>query len=412
MKVNIFPSLAQGNITVPPSKSMAHRLLICAALAKSKSRIEHVELSEDIQATLQCLAALGLQYTYQHKTVKMDAVNFLLNLQNPILDCQESGSTLRFLLPLAFLSGTKVTYTGAPRLLERPLSVYEKLFADDPQIQFQKNDEKISVKGILNPGNFSIEGNISSQFISGLLFVLPLLKGRSQIEILKPIESKSYIDLTLDALQQAGIKINHAFENEKYWLLQIAGEQNYQPLQTAVEGDYSNAAFFGAFNFLNGQVNCLGLKENSLQGDRIFTDLFAQIMAREPGDPEISLANCPDLAPICFVMAALSKKTNIIFKDTRRLAIKESKRADVMAEELAKCGVEVIVFDNHVQINAANLQAPHSIFSAHNDHRIVMALSILASRIGGQIEGAEAINKSYPTFFDDLSKVGIQLKKE
>ncbi len=411
MRVTITPSQATGSIQVPPSKSMAHRLLICAALSKGKSVINNVDLNEDIKATLKCLQALGAHIQHLDNTVIVDGTTLFQNIENPVLPCNESGSTLRFLIPLALLSGQKITFTGSSRLFERPLSIYEELFENSSNIVFSKK-ENLTVKGALPHGNFVIPGDVSSQFISGLLFALPLLSRDSKLYIEKPIESKSYIDMTLESLKEFGIKVDDSLETEQTWTLQIPGNQKYLTHDTIVEGDYSNAAFLDALNDLGGNVELQGLTKNSQQGDRVYPLLFDQIMDSANQNVIISLADCPDLAPICFAMAALSGKEKIIFTDTKRLAMKESDRATAMAAELKKCHVKVEVMENSVSIDASHLQKPTEDFFGHNDHRIVMALSILSTQLGGSIIGAEAVSKSYPQFFEDLETLGITLRKE
>lgn len=422
MIVKISPSIANGKIKAPPSKSMAHRLLISAALSEGKSQIKQVDLSEDIVATLNCLEGLGAQYSLENDVIKIrgikldtnSAYNLNKETQPQKLDCNESGSTLRFLIPIALLFNKPVIFQGKKRLFERPLSVYEDIFLKDPEIQFNKTENGIFVKGYLKADDYKIPGDISSQFITGLLFALPTLNNNSSsIQIKAPIESLSYLLLTLDALKAFGIQIElepNKINPDKDLLLTIPGRQKYQAGIHTVEGDYSNAAFFSALNYLrsDNKVEVTNLRESSLQGDKVFPEIFNKLASAKDENTIISLADCPDLAPIAFTVAAALN--GAIFTDTKRLAIKESDRAKVMAMELEKFGAKILVEENQVTIKKANLSKPKQALLGHNDHRIVMSLAILASLYGGTIEGAAAVNKSFPDFFKVLANCGIDIE--
>lgn len=421
MQVQIFPSKAKGTIIAPPSKSMSHRFFICAALANKKSIIHNVDLSEDVKATLDCLELLGSKYTLTKKTEKENF--FPMYKQNSLLlkgfdihtlqaqkklDCKESGSTLRFLIPLALLSKEKTVFLASKRLLERPLSIYEKICFEH-NLLFVKKDKQLIVKGPLKSDHFIIPGDISSQFVSGLLFALPLLKNTSKLTVTAPIESSSYIEMTIEALSEFGISIQKnqsKIDPQKNLILMITGNQTYKARETIIEGDYSNAAFFSALNFLDGQVDIKGLDPQSKQGDKIYENLFKQLISLS-SKAIISLGDCPDLGPILFALA--SALEGAIFKDTKRLSLKESNRNLAMAEELKKFGIKMKICNNSIAINSKNFQQPKLILNSHNDHRIVMALSILASTTGGTIDGIEAVNKSFPNFFKELQELGINL---
>jgi 3-phosphoshikimate 1-carboxyvinyltransferase len=311
-------------------------------------------------------------------------------------------STLRFLIPPALLSSTDITFTGAESLFSRPLSVYEKL-SHTNSFSFEKDGCSLKVSGHLKPAIFSVPGDVSSQFFSGLLFALPLLDGDSAIVISPPLESRPYIDLTLQALRSFGICAQWVDE----CALHIPGNQRYRATDISVEGDWSGAAFFAALNALGGDITVTGLDPESLQGDRICQQ---HLKALQEGCPEIDLSQCPDLGPILFAVAAA--KNGARFTGIHRLRLKESDRITAMAQELSAFGVEVTASENTVVINPKAFHKPDRILRGHNDHRIVMALSILLTLTGGQITDAQAVRKSFPDFFDRLADLGITLQQE
>ena len=401
MNVIIKPSTARGCITAPPSKSMAHRDLICGALSAS-SVITNIARSEDMKATLRCLTALGAQVKQDGDTVRLGGLTPATAAPTEPLDCHESGSTLRFMIPLCLLSDKPVTLTGAERLMQRPLGVYADL-CEAAGLRFEQSGNTLTVCGPLRGGRYTVPGDVSSQFISGLLFALPLAKENSILTITGKAESLSYVDLTLKALTDFGIILYRMGD-----AILIPGGQTYRPRTTAVEGDWSNAAFLEAFNLFSGGVSVEGLDENTPQGDRVCRELFARLNAGDTNP--IDLTDCPDLAPILFAVAAA--KHGGVFDGTARLKLKESDRAAAMQAELAKCGIPVTVEDNRVTVHKATLHAPDAVIDGHNDHRIVMAMSVLCSLVGGEITGAEAITKSYPNFFDDIMKLGIQVNTQ
>lgn len=402
MTVTIRPSVAKGELFAPPSKSMAHRLLICAALCRGTSRVRGISDCEDVRATLACLDGLGIPYEINGDCVTVWGKALTGAEPKHELYAKESGSTLRFLIPIALTTGTPVTFTAAPSLLARPMSVYETL-AKEKGFLFEKSEDGILVKGPLNAGEYRVPGNISSQFISGLLFALPLLEGDSRIVITTALESRSYIHLTVKALAEFGVSVK--WENEH--TLFIKGNQTYQSREISVEGDYSGAAFLEAMNLFSHEISVKGLDGDSLQGDKIYRSYFPML---DLGVPTLHIGDCPDLAPILFAVAAA--KNGGVFSGTRRLRIKESDRAQAMAEELRKFGTTVTVYDDSVVIFPTDFHAPTEPLSGHNDHRIVMALSVLLTLTGGSVTGAEAVSKSYPAFFKDISMLGIDLTEE
>ncbi|MBQ7936273.1 MAG: 3-phosphoshikimate 1-carboxyvinyltransferase [Clostridia bacterium] len=397
MTVEIRPGKAQGCLMAPTSKSMAHRYLIAAALAKGKSVVCGIAYSQDILATMDCLAALGVKMEQSGDAVTVWGGTPLLPMND--LLCRESGSTLRFMLPLCLLSGKEATLRGSQRLMERPLSVYEALAAEKG-FTLRRDSGAVTVCGRLEAGVYEVDGSVSSQFITGLVFALLTRKGESRIHLTGKVESRSYIDLTLDALNEFGFHVSWETENT---LCLASGEGT--PREITVEGDYSNAAFFDALTLLDGTVQVKGLKEHSLQGDRIYRSYFKELAQ---GTPTLSLANCPDLGPVLFAVAAALNGG--VFTDTARLKIKESDRGAAMAEELEKCGVQVVLEENRIVVPGGQLKVPCEKINGHNDHRIVMAMAVLLTRTGGVLEEAEAVSKSMPDFFEKLSSLGIEVK--
>ena len=402
MTVTVPKAFAHGTVGAPPSKSMGHRLLIAAAMAEGESRIRGVSVdSADMQATIGCLTALGASCTVEGDTVTVRGVDMRHARPCAPLFCNESGSTLRFLIPIALLSGNNAMMTGADVLFRRPMTVYESL-CEERGLFFSKDDRSAVVKGPLTSGEYRVAGNISSQFISGLLFALPLLAGDSVIRITPPLESRSYIHLTLSALAIFGVR---AVWQDDLTLF-IPGGQKYTPTDATVEGDYSGAAFLAALGALGGDVTVTGLRADSEQGDRAY-DRFYPMLLR--GTPTIHIGDCPDLGPILFAVAAA--KHGAVFTGTARLRIKESDRVATMTEELAKFGVTVTASEDSAVVYPSDFHAPSLPLCGHNDHRIVMALSVLATLTGGVITGAEAVTKSFPDFFEKLAALGVPVQK-
>lgn len=400
MKVEIKKGTATGRVKAPPSKSMAHRLLICAALAEGESVIRGVSSCDDVSATVDCLTELGARFEHNGDTVRVTGSNILNADPENTLCCRESGSTLRFLIPLCLLLDKNVMMTGKGLLMQRPMGVYETL-AKEKGVTFLHDGSSIVLRGPLSSGEYRVAGNVSSQFISGLLFALPLVAGDSRINIVPPVVSRPYIDMTLEAIREFGIKAE--WENDH--TLYIKGGQKYRPTETCVEGDYSGAAFFAALQALGDNVEIDGLKENSAQGDKIYAKYYKML---DNGIPTIHIGDCPDLGPVLFAVAAA--KHGGIFTGTSRLRYKESDRGAAMANELRKFGTGVAVHENSIVVYPADFHAPCEELSSYNDHRIVMALSVLLTKTGGTINGAEAVKKSFPDFFSELSGLDIEVK--
>ena len=395
----------QGKVCVPPSKSYSHRHLILAAMAKGKSLLRHVGKSQDIDVTIQALEELGAKICVQEETQKertlvIDGSCFLKQDKECMIYCRESGSSLRFLLPMVLKEGKRVTFFGEEGLMCRPMEVYEDICRRQ-NIFYEKNGDKIVVSGKLTSGVYEILGNISSQFVSGLLFVLPFLEGDSEIRLIPPIESLPYIRMTIEALRQWGIVV-YMQDN----LIRIPGGQQVVASEISVEKDYSNGAYLWAYNELGHEIELNGLDGNTLQGDKAFIDIFKRLKKEE--HPQISVEDTPDVVPVAMAVAACF--SGAVFTGTRRLAIKESNRGEAMAKELEKFGVRCEVADNKIEVFAEGIRAPKQALWGHNDHRIVMALSVLLAKFGGEIKGYEAVGKSYPTYFEEMASCGLTME--
>ena len=399
MKVKILPSKTSGEVSAPPSKSFAHRYLIGSVLSRGKCVIKNIADSDDISATLSCIEQLGGSVTKDGNIVTVIPTNEK-QIENAVFDCKESGSTLRFFIPVVLATGAKnCTFLGSERLLARGIKEYEKLF-ENSDVKIKSDEKSIEVNGTLSAGNYEISGEVSSQYTTGMLFALSVLDGKSTLKITGNAESRAYVDMTIKVLKDFGADITEPEKN----FFEINGKGRLSPGEFTVEGDWSNAAFLIALSRLVGTISVSGLNENSVQGDRFLSVAFD---ALDGENAEIDLKDCPDLAPILFSYAAY--KNGGKFINTRRLRVKESDRANVMAEELKKFGANVKVYENSVEIEKTQLKPPIVPLCGHNDHRIVMALSVLAAVFGAEIDGAEAVNKSYPDFFRVIKKAGVNV---
>lgn len=392
------PCKLEGNIDAPPSKSMAHRYLIGAALSKKNCVLSGVDYSEDILASMDCLRALGVRITVDNDKVMIDPEEFM-QVDRTVLNCRESGSTLRFFIPLALCLGKKVVFRGSSRLLERPLDVYEELCRAEGFV-FNRGENELEICGNLKNEEYRIRGDISSQFITGLIFALVYRNQDARIEIIPPFESRSYIDLTISALKLFGAKVEFADQ----YIIKVSKAQLHA-FDGRIEGDYSNAAFLDAFNYMGSSVSVEGLNQESLQGDRVYKEYFEQISA---GVPTLDISDCPDLGPVLFALAAM--KNGAVFTGTDRLKAKESDRGMAMHEELKKMGGGLIFGENMITVPKQELTYQGEMLDGHNDHRIVMSMSVVLSQTGGSIEGAEAVRKSYPGFFKDIKKLGAEVE--
>ena len=421
MQITIQPNRnIDGVIMAPPSKSMAHRAVLCAALAEGISHIRNLEFSKDIAATLAAAGQLCARVTTGGNDAVVEGLGHFLPVEAPV-DCCESGSTLRFLIPLASLTGQEVTFVGRGRLMERPQSVYEALYREQG-LRFVQSPSGLTVEGALSSGDYTLAGNVSSQFISGLLFALPLLGGTSTLHLLPPVESRSYIDMT--RFVQAAFGVTSRWVDET--TLEIPGGQAYRPCDYTVEGDYSQAAFPAVLGAVTGGVTLTGLAEPTLQGDAAILDILrrcgADFSRTEQGivfrkaplhGTDIDLADCPDLGPVLMVLGLFCEGQTVI-RNAERLRIKESDRIEAMETELRKCGGVLSSAGGTITIEgcAGALYAPDGLLSGHNDHRVVMSLSVLALAAGLQlpIGGAEAVTKSWPNFFTAIKPLGAEVE--
>jgi 3-phosphoshikimate 1-carboxyvinyltransferase len=393
MTVSIKKGKAGGEIKAPPSKSFAHRQIICAALSGGKSSVGNICDSDDISATVDCARSLGAEITVEHDTAYIKPGGVVKNE----LFCRQSGSTIRFFIPVCLAAGGEFMLHGDKRLLQRPFEAYKDLCAAQGVI-FEQTEEYIRVKGKLDLSDVTVSGAVSSQFITGLMLAAPLSGKDSVIHIKPPFVSRPYVDITAAVMADFGVTA--VFEDE--YTLKIKGG-SYKPADVIAEGDWSNGAFLYALNALGGDVTVTGLNENSPQGDRV---ILKQLEALKNGCAEIDITDCPDNAPILTAVAAANNGCTLY--GTSRLKIKESDRGAAMAEELSKFGVKVEVYDDKITVSHG-LKKPKEKLFGHNDHRIVMSCACLLTLTGGQIDGAEAVNKSYPGFFKDISSLGIKI---
>lgn len=389
-----------GSVQSPTSKSMAHRLLICAALSKGESLIQNVTFSDDIYATMDCLEKFGAKFQVMGSSVKVSGMESTFLNEEKYFHCKESGSTMRFIIPLILLSDIKQHLSGEGRLMQRPQSVYEEI-CKNQNLTFKYENDQLTVCGKIKSGDYIIKGDVSSQFITGMIFALSLLNEDSRIYIIPPFESAAYVDMTIDALSMFGVEIKW----EKNLVLYIKGAQKYTCRNVFVEGDYSGAAFLDVFNYFGGNVDAMGLNKNSLQGDMIYLQYYKLI---ENGFTTLDVTNCPDLAPVLMTLAACKNGVKLI--GTKRLKIKESDRGVVMAEELSKFGAKIDVYENEIIVHKSVLHKPTEILNGHNDHRIVMSLVAVSTLYGAIIDDAEAVKKSFPDFFDKFASIGGKVK--
>ena len=413
------PARIGGTVSAPPSKSMAHRAVLCSALAKGTSHIENLEFSKDISATLAAAGQLCARVESGPTDVLVEGLGHFRPVFGPV-DCCESGSTLRFLIPLASLTGQSITFVGRGRLMERPQSVYEALYREQ-NLHFEQANGQLTVAGSLRSGEYTLAGNVSSQFISGLLFALPLLAGDSTLHLIPPVESRSYIEMTRAAQAAFGVT--------SHWLddttLCIPGGQQYHPCDYIVEGDYSQAAFLAVLGAVKGGITLTGLAAETLQGDAAILDILRRCGAKftqtEAGlvfeqaplhGVDIDLADCPDLGPVLMVLGLLCEGTTVI-RNAERLRIKESDRIAAMEAELRACGGVLSSEGGTIMVQGCKprLHAPEAPLSGHNDHRVVMSLTVLAlaADIPLAINEAEAVQKSWPHFFDALKPLGVEV---
>ena len=418
--LKLVPSKLKGEVKIPPSKSMAHRAIICAALSDGLCIIENIDYSDDIIATIDAMNSLGAKIV-KHKDY-IEVIGAYGSDEKPqetrIIDCNESGSTLRFLVPISLLFKGSSKFIGRGNLGKRPLTTYYNIFERQGiEYSYEEGNLNLVINGELNPGTFEVEGNVSSQFITGLLFTLPLLKEDSKIIITTEMESKGYIDLTLRAMSDFGVEII----NNNYREFIIKGNQKYNARNYRVEGDYSQAAFFLCADSLGNDVLCKDLDLNSLQGDKEVIDILERMNVvfnandigvkgttnGELASTVIDGSQCPDIIPVLTSVAALTKGTTEII-NAGRLRIKECDRLAAVTSELNKLGAKIIEKEDGLVVTGVEkLQGGVEVWS-HKDHRIAMTLAIASTRCEEPIviKDYECIAKSYPKFFEDFKALG------
>ena len=393
--IKITPSKLSGTVHVPASKSISHRALICAALANGTSVIDNLLECDDTDATIGILSAMGAKI---HKDGTKTIVNGITAANKEIkADCFESGSTLRFLIPVAAALGCSSEFTGRAKLPQRPITPYFTELAKNG-IVFETKEMPYRFSGQLKAGIYTIAGDISSQFISGLLFALPLLEGDSEIVITSPLQSKAYADMTIATLKEFGVTVR---ETEYGYV--VPGNQEYKSIETSIEADMSQAAFYVVANAIGSDVTIEGLNKNSLQGDRAILDI---VSSANGNAFDVDASQIPDLVPILTVLAAFSKGTSHI-TNCGRLRLKESDRLAVITSELNKLGADIIEGTDCLTINGVG-SLHGGTCESHVDHRIPMSLAIASTRATEPviINGVECVSKSYPRFFEDFEALG------
>ena len=405
MDIRIRPVPLHGAVTPPPSKSQAHRLILCAALAEGRSIIRNLAFSQDIRATLGCVSALGASWTEQESgVVAVDGIGGReYTGALPHLDCGESGSTLRFLIPIALAVAGGAEFSGRGRLMQRPQKPYFDLF-DRMGIKYEQKDDRLRVEGRLSAGEYRLPGNVSSQFFTGLLYALPLLEGQSRIIPTTALESEDYIRMTIQAQKLAGLSVEELPDGG----YAVQG-QRYRAMDVAVEADWSQAGFWYAAKNLGSDLTICGMDEHSLQGDRRIAE-FAALLGRE-GDREIDVSQCPDLVPPLAAMAAL-RKGDCRITGAARLRIKESDRLAAVTAALNAMGARVEEFPEELLIHGVGSLKSGAVIDCCNDHRIAMMCAVAATRsVGGEtvLQGAECVRKSYPDFWQVYRELGGDL---
>lgn len=418
--LKIYPTSLKGEVKIPPSKSMAHRAVICAALGNGISKVSNIDMSDDIIATSEAMKSLGAVIEQDKDVLTITGIkspkNHIKREKERVIDCNESGSTLRFLVPIALAFKGVTRFIGRGNLGKRPLNTYYEIF-DEQGIEYSYKEGVLDLvtSGLLKAGEFRVKGNISSQFITGLMFTLPLLDGDSKIIITTELESKGYLDLTLSAMKDFGIEII----NNDYKEFIIKGNQEYISRDYRVEGDYSQAAFFLSGDALGDNVKLLDLKEDSLQGDREVLDILERMgMVYNKEDGKISgkvdelkstlidASQCPDIIPVLSAVAALSKgRTEII--NAKRLRIKECDRLVATSSQINELSGNVKELPEGMIINGVD-EFTGGNCSSYNDHRIAMMLAIAATRSIRPviIDNMECVEKSYPSFWEDYKSLG------
>lgn len=411
--VKFSPFVPNGTVNVPPSKSDVHRAIICAAMANGVSRISPVALSNDIKATIGCIKALGADAVLENNVLTVDGTNMYKN-KTALLDCGESGSTLRFFIPIAAVGNINATFVGKGKLPQRPIGIFTEALPKAGTVCKTEGGLPLEIKGQLKSGIFEIPGNVSSQFITGLLLALPILEGDSEIVLTSPLESVGYIAMTIRTMKQFGVNIQ---ATEKGW--HIKGGQSYKTCDYTTDGDWSQAAFFMVLGAVSGKVTVKGVAKDSTQGDKKCAEILARFGAKvtqldnevtvEKGELKaitIDASQIPDLVPVLSVCAAFAEgRTKII--NAERLRIKECDRLKATAELLNNLGGKVKELSDGLEITGVSSLKGGNV-NGYNDHRIVMSAAVCAARSDEDITAtfAMSINKSYPDFYIDYNSIG------
>lgn len=411
----IHVSGGSGEVTIPSSKSDVHRILIAAALSTTPSKVVIRGISKDIEATINCLCQLGSRIR-KVDDVTWEVIPIWDNKQkHASLHCGECGATLRFILPVAGALLKKIEMTGEGRLPDRPITeLITQMKANG--CSFSTESLPFEVTGGLKSGKYILPGNVSSQYITGLMYALPLLSGDSEIRLKSPLESKGYVDMTVKTLADFGVRIE-----EKEFGYYVKGDQSFiSPGVIEAEGDWSNAAFFLALGAIQGPVTCLGLPKNTQQGDAAIVEVLERFGAdidrtngftvrkKELQGIDIDASTIPDLVPVLAVVASVSKGETRIY-NAERLRIKESNRLETVQEGLSRLGVQIEETQDGLLIQGGETDKREAMqISGYGDHRIVMAMSVAAIALKKDvvIEGTEAVEKSYPTFFEAWEQIG------
>lgn len=405
MNITVSPAKLHGTVRVPSSKSVAHRMLICAALAEGISVISEVDISRDITATMEILTAFGATFSVEGSTITVTGRGGKPAPQTAVADCCESGSTLRFLIPVAAALGISAEFRGQGKLPKRPITAYLRELPPKGVTFDYKNTMPFTINGQLQSGVFELEGDVSSQYVTGLLLALSLLEEDSEIRMLSPLESKPYVNLTIDCLRQFGVTVTETAEG-----YHIPGGQKLHPCNLAVEGDYSQAAFFYVANALGSEITLTNLNPDSVQGDRKIVQITEELRRqKEAGEPvcfEADAADIPDLVPILAVLATFGTAPSRIY-NAHRLVFKECDRLAATADMLNRLGGKVTVTGDGLEIMPVESLHGGTIDGC-NDHRIAMCAAIAGTRSTGDVTilGGECVKKSYPRFYEDYHQLG------
>lgn len=403
MDIKITPNKLCGEVTPPPSKSVAHRLIIAAALTHGRSVINNVAYSQDIMATIEAMRTLGAGITCDGSVVTVDGITD--PPATAVIDCGESGSLLRFIIPVACALGVTATFVGHGRLPERPITPYiEELPRHGISIKYDGR-LPLTVSGKLTGGDFKIAGDISSQFITGLLLALPIIDGEDgRIILTSRLESKPYVDITRDCLAKFGCEIAETEDGYEVESRALA------PCTADVEADYSQAAFFCVANAIGSDIDIRGLNVNSFQGDKKIVEICEQMLYnKRSGAPtafEIDCSDIPDLVPILAVLGCFCSGRSRIY-NAARLRIKECDRLAAITQSLNACGGRVTELEDELIIEGVDMLTGGEV-PDYNDHRIPMAMAIASTRCSGEmvIRGAQCVSKSYPDFFEVFTSLG------